>query len=98
MIIGLTGAICSGKHEFAIYLENKYQFKAINLIKYFKAELKRRGIRIPKKSTPLKLAVYYEKPSKMGGAAFEGDIHEIISLKRIQSETSDSSDIQITES
>lgn len=53
MIIGLTGAICAGKNEFAQYLVKKYGFKSINLLKYFKEELKKRCIKVPKKFSPL---------------------------------------------
>ena len=35
MIIGLTGAICSGKNDFAIYLVNKYGFIDIDLLARF---------------------------------------------------------------
>lgn len=62
MIIGLTGAICAGKKEFASYLVKKHGFKRVNLIKYFKAELKKRGIKICPKQSPL------EKRPKMAAA------------------------------
>ena len=39
MIIGLTGAICAGKSEFAKYLLQTYGFEAVNLIELFKLHL-----------------------------------------------------------
>lgn len=53
MIVGLTGAICAGKKEFAEYLVKKYGFKQLNLINYFKKELKKRGIKVRSKFSPL---------------------------------------------
>lgn len=54
MIIGLTGAICAGKREFALYLQNKYGFKVVDLLDLFKKELKKRGIKITKEFSPLR--------------------------------------------
>lgn len=53
MIVGLTGAICAGKKEFAQYLVQKYGFKQVNLLKYFKEELKKRGIKVRARFSPL---------------------------------------------
>jgi dephospho-CoA kinase len=32
MIIGITGAICSGKRAFAAYLSEKYDFEIVDLL------------------------------------------------------------------
>ena len=53
MIIGITGAICSGKHTFAQYLVDKYGFEVVNLLDLFKHELKKIGKKKSQKS-PLK--------------------------------------------
>jgi len=46
MIIGLTGAICSGKEQFAQYLKKKYGFEIVNLMIIFKLVLKAKKIRL----------------------------------------------------
>ena len=41
MIVGITGAICSGKYAFAIYLAQTHGFEAINVMEIFKMRLKK---------------------------------------------------------
>ena len=36
MIVGLVGAICSGKEALALYLKEQYGFECINLLQLFK--------------------------------------------------------------
>ena len=36
MIVGLVGAICSGKEALALYLKEHYGFECINLLALFK--------------------------------------------------------------
>ena len=36
MIIGITGAICAGKREFALFLQAKYGFEIVDLLEIFK--------------------------------------------------------------
>lgn len=43
MIIGITGAICSGKKSFADYLVEMYGFDKVDLLELFKMKLKERG-------------------------------------------------------
>jgi len=39
MIIGITGAICSGKRSFAEYLATIYNFTLIDMLELFREEL-----------------------------------------------------------
>jgi len=39
MIIGITGALCSGKQTLVKYLVQTYNFEAVNLLEIFKARL-----------------------------------------------------------
>ena len=39
MIVGITGAICSGKSAFALYLAQTHGFEAINVMEMFKLHL-----------------------------------------------------------
>ena len=55
MIIGISGAVCSGKQEFAKYLASKYGFKIVNLLVIFKEILREKKIKIPKRSSPFRL-------------------------------------------
>ena len=55
MIIGITGAICSGKRAFAEYLAAKYGFVLVNLIDLFYIELQKQGIAVTCESSPAKL-------------------------------------------
>ena len=41
MIIGITGAICVGKTEFARYLIQTYGFEAINVLEIFKLRFRK---------------------------------------------------------
>ena len=54
MIIGITGAICSGKRAFAEYLAAKYGFVLVNLIDLFYIELQKQGIAVACESSPAK--------------------------------------------
>ena len=45
MIIGITGAICSGKGAFAEYLKEKYGFEIVDLLERFKVRLQKLGIK-----------------------------------------------------
>ncbi len=54
MIIGITGAICSGKHEFAKYLARIYGFDLIDMLDLFRKELKKQGLKILTESSPVK--------------------------------------------
>ena len=40
MIVGITGAICSGKYEMAVYLMQRHGFEAINVMEIFKHRLR----------------------------------------------------------
>ena len=52
MIIGITGAICTGKREFAEYLAKKYGWEFVDLLDLFKRKLKQKGEKYGK--SPLK--------------------------------------------
>ena len=39
MIVGITGAICSGKSIFTLYLTQTHGFEAINVMEIFKLRL-----------------------------------------------------------
>ena len=39
MIVGITGAICSGKYSMAFYLTQTHGFEAINVMEIFKLRL-----------------------------------------------------------
>lgn len=39
MIVGITGAICSGKAALVHFLKQTYEFEAVNLLDIFKARL-----------------------------------------------------------
>jgi dephospho-CoA kinase len=54
MIIGITGAICSGKRTFAEFLAKKYGFDLIDMLELFRKELRRQGVVIVTESSPLK--------------------------------------------
>ena len=41
MIVGITGAICSGKHAFAQYLVQTHGFEAISVMEIFKIRLRK---------------------------------------------------------
>ena len=66
MIIGLTGAICSGKTEFAKYLMQTYGFEAINLLETFKMRLKKEKDEA-KQAKRLKKQQIKEKQDKKSG-------------------------------
>ena len=42
MIVGITGAICSGKAALALYLVQTHGFEAINIQEIFKLRLSKR--------------------------------------------------------
>jgi dephospho-CoA kinase len=44
MIIGITGAICSGKRAFAEYLVQTYGFEFVDLLELFRIELAKQGV------------------------------------------------------
>lgn len=48
MIIGITGAICAGKRELALYLAKKYGFELVDLLTLFKRKLKDQGTKLGK--------------------------------------------------
>lgn len=52
MIIGLTGSICAGKHAFAQYLCDKYNFEMIDLVEEFRRMLA--GEYLPIEDSPYK--------------------------------------------
>jgi dephospho-CoA kinase len=54
MIIGITGAICSGKQAFAEYLKEKYGFEVVNLLELFRELLKERKIKVSKENSPFR--------------------------------------------
>ncbi len=41
MIVGITGAICSGKQALALYLVQTHGFEAINVMEIFKIRLRK---------------------------------------------------------
>jgi len=40
MIVGITGAVCSGKSTLALYLVKTYGFEAVNVMEIFKQRLR----------------------------------------------------------
>ena len=54
MIIGITGAICSGKRAFAEYLVKTYGFEFVDLLELFRIELAKQGLPIQMQSSPNK--------------------------------------------
>jgi dephospho-CoA kinase len=46
MIIGISGAICSGKRTFAEYLAKKYGFDLVDMLDLFRKELIKHGVMI----------------------------------------------------
>lgn len=57
MIVGITGAICSGKQALAFYLAQTHGFEAINVMEIFKIRLvKQRADRRKKRDASLTAA------------------------------------------
>jgi len=72
MIVGITGAICSGKQALAFYLAQTHGFEAINVMEIFKIRLvKQRADRRKKRDASLTTAA--KKPSSKKDAK-EGTI------------------------
>ena len=71
MIVGITGAICAGKYQFAQYLAQTHGFEAINFLEIFKLRLirQRREIHKRREARQKKLKAKNEKQNTNAATA-----------------------------